>query len=165
MVKKLGYILVFALILMTVAGIVIGIVVLQDQKSFEREIELSQSGVTQEKLNISLEGLYPSKSVEYSIKFGSEATNKYDVTISFNADKNIELAQYLEVNVELNGEKVSIGNLTEYLKGKTVLLNLEMNGKQAAELVLRYTMPSEVENEAQNLSADFSVEIEAKPEK
>lgn len=48
-------------------------------KSFEREIELSQNGVTQEKLNISLEGLHPSKSVEYSIKFGSKATNKYDV--------------------------------------------------------------------------------------
>lgn len=164
MTKKLVYGLIFSLIALTIAGIVIGIVVLNSQSSFSKEIELTQDGATQENLSINIEGVYPTKSVEYSVKFGSKATKSYDVELSFEQSGETDMAQYLELSIVLNGDTVESGNLQEYLSGKVVALDLAMQKSEPAVLILRYTMPSEVGNEAQNLSVDFIVNITANPE-
>ena len=165
MAKKAAYVLIFLLIALTIGGIAIGIVVLNDQDDFGKEIELMQDGVTKENFDIGIEGLYPTKSVEYTIKFGSKTAKSYDVVLCFVSDGQTELARFLNVDIMLNGETVETGILQEYIDQKEVLLDLSVWNDRPAEVILRYTMAAEVGNEAQNLVADFKVVIEATAEK
>ena len=159
--KKLAYILIISLAALTVAGIVIGSVVLNKQDGFEKDITLSEDGVTQEEMSINLEGIYPGKSVEYTIHFGGNAASIYDLELTFTPSENVALAQYMDVELDVNGETVSSGLLSEYLGGEAVALDLEIGEGGESTFVLRYTRPETVGNEAMNLTADFTINITA----
>lgn len=159
MTKKLTYILIFALAAVVVAGITVGAIVLARQDNYDKDITLSEDGTVQEEMEFSLEGMYPGKSAEYSVHFGGVAGD-FELSLSFRADGDTGLAQYVDAVLELNGEKVAEGRLSELLGGEAVSLSL--SGDESV-LVIRYTMPLEVGNEAQELVADFAVEIEATP--
>ena len=161
--KKLVNILIISLAVLTIAGISIGIVVLNDQSGFEKDITLSENGTTKEELSVNLEGLYPGQSAEYTVHFGGKSADMYDLELSFTAGESTELAQYILLEIELNGESISSRNLNEYLGGETAELPLRIDAGGEATLVLRYSMPSEVGNEAQRLTADFTVDFTAVP--
>ena len=164
MTKKLEYVLIFSLIALTIAGIVIGSVVWKEQNEFTKKVELAQDGVTQTAWDINIEGLYPTKSVEYSVTFAGKTAESYQVVLSFVPRGTTELSKYLDLDIALNGETIETGKLQEYIEGKTVSLYLKIQKDDPAEVILRYTMPEDVGNEAQNAVADFTVNIEAKPE-
>lgn len=161
MSKKWAYALIISFVVLVIAGIVIGAVVLDSQRSFRKDITLSQGGVTKEELSVSLEGMYPGQSVEYTIHIGAKAAAFYDVELSFRAEDEIALAPYVEVEVVLRGKSVAEGSLQEFFGGEPLRLALEIDEDETADIVLRYKMPIDVGNEAQRLTADFQVDFQA----
>jgi hypothetical protein len=161
--KIIEYILISSLSGLLVTGVALGAVVISDQNKFENEVKFSDTGTTSEALGVNLGTLYPSKSVEYSATFSSDVTQVYTVTLAFYADSEVVLANYVNATMEINGDEVSSGVLNEYLEGKIVEVDLPMTSDNNATFTLRCTMPTEVGDEAQNLSADFTMEITASP--
>jgi hypothetical protein len=145
---------------------VLGIIVLYEQNTFE-EVEFKENGTTSDKLNVSIIVLYPEKSADYSAAFKSTVTQEYSISISFypDNDDSVELAKYLNATMEINGEEIAGSTpLSDYLAGKNVVYTtLPMTSDHTAIFTLHCTMPESVGNEAQNLTADFTMEITATP--
>jgi hypothetical protein len=161
--KIIEYVLIISLVALLVTTIVLGILIITDQNKFKNEVEFSENGTTTDSLNINITDLYPTKSAEYSATFKSLYQKTYVVTLAFYSDENIELAQYLDTTMEINGKDVSSGLLSDYLNGKTIEVDLPLTENNSATFTLRCTMPSTVGDEAQSLSADFTMEITANP--
>ncbi len=160
MTKKLAYILTAVLVCVTVAGIVIGSVVLNRQNSFQKDITLSGDSATQEEMKVDLSGIAPGDSVEYTVNFNGDSAQGYDLNLVFRKGSDVALAKYLDLELELNGTNIQEKSLEEYMDGEPVKLELE--GSENT-LVFRYEMPESVGNEAQEKVADFTVEIVANP--
>ena len=160
MKSKWSYVLIFSIIVVTLAGIVIGILLLNRQNKFVSDIELSESGVTQETFEVSLEDMYPGVGVDYTVNFSSEASRVYDIKVSFSSDGETGMAPFIDVTLSLGGQIVQESRLDELLGGEEFLLALDASAG-SSEVVFRYQMPLSVGNEAQNTAADFKVVIQA----
>lgn len=159
--KKLSYILVFVLSALVIVGIVIGIVLLTRQSDFDKKVTLTGDGVVQAEMKCSLEGLYPGQSAEYSICFSGAPEEAFALTVAFQPDDAAALSPYIDVELELNGESVAAESLDKYLKGDTAEVTLPKGEERV--LIVRYSMPEEIGNEAQGLAADFVLALEARP--
>ena len=164
MAKKIAIILVFVLIALTITGIVLGMFVIKSQKGLGNEVELSQDGITKKNLSVSIEGLYPTKSVVYRVEFNSKSVKDYDIKLSFRQEEPTMLAQYLDLIIKWNESTIAEGNMQDFLDGETVFFDAELSEDGLAVLAFTYTMSSAVGNEAQKLTADFLIDIEAAPE-
>lgn len=164
MAKKIAIILVFVLIALTITGIVLGMFVIKSQKGLGNEVELSQDGITKKNLSVSIEGLYPTKSVVYRVEFNSKSVKDYDIKLSFRQEEPTVLAQYLDLIIKWNESTIAEGNMQDFLDGETVFFDAELSEDGLAVLAFTYTMSSAVGNEAQKLTADFLIDIEAAPE-
>ncbi len=164
MAKKIAIILVFVLIALTITGIVLGMFVIKSQKGLGNEVELSQDGITKKNLSVSIEGLYPTKSVVYRAEFNSKSVKDYDIKLSFRQEEPTMLAQYLDLIIKWNESTIAEGNMQDFLDGETVFFDAELSEDGLAVLAFTYTMSSAVGNEAQKLTADFLIDIEAAPE-
>lgn len=160
MTRKLVYVLTIILTIVIVFGIVIGIFVLKRQNEFSKDIKLSGEEVGEE-LDVSLEGFYPGRSLSYTVNFGAASSFSYDVVLSFVADGDCALAEFIVLNISLNGEEIAEGKLSAYIGGESCAFTLPKS-EDGAVLKLEYTMPEETGNEAQGTTADFKVQIEAK---
>ena len=164
MAKKIAIILVFVLIALTITGIVLGMFVIKSQKGLGNEVELSQDGITKKNLSVSIEGLYPTKSVVYRVEFNSKSVKDYDIKLSFRQEEPTMLAQCLDLIIKWNESTIAEGNMQDFLDGETVFFDAELSEDGLAVLAFTYTMSSAVGNEAQKLTADFLIDIEAAPE-
>ncbi len=162
MSKKLAYVLIFLLAATLIAGIAIGAVVLKTQSDYDKDITLTQDGAAAEEMEFSLEGMYPGQSAEYSIRFGGNVAKLFNLTLSFRSDGETALAGFVDAELELDGKRVKQGSLDDLLDGDAVELPLSARNGQSV-LVVRYVMPATVGDEAQELTADFVVEIEVTP--
>lgn len=163
MTRKLAYALIIILSVIIVGGIVLGVFVLTSQDEFTKNITLGEDGSVSEEINVSLVGFYPGHSVEYTINFGSSAAFGYDASISFEADGDCSLAEYIVVDMTLNGQSLNDGTLKDFIDGQDTVFSLENLNDGGAALVIKYTMPSEVGNEAQGTVANFNVVVTAQP--
>ena len=104
--------------------------------------------------------MYPGKEAEYSIHIDKEAVSDFLFSLTFEASGNTDLAPYVDVALEVDGAVVSEGRLSELLLEEALGFTL-FGGKEASVLTICYTMPMEVGNEAQELTADFVLKIQA----
>lgn len=160
MTKKRTYVLLFTLVVMVIAGIAIGSMLLVRQNNFTKNITLSEDGIVEEEIKFSLEGMYPGKEAEYSIHIDKEGVEDFRFSLTFEASGNTDLAPYVDVALEVDGAVVSEGRLSELLLEEALGFTLS-GGKDASVLTICYTMPMEVGNEAQELTADFVLKIQA----
>lgn len=160
MIKKLSYVLIILFVLLIAAGIAIGSVLLNRNGGFSKEITLSGT-VVHEELGVSLDGMVPGKTVSYMVSFKGEISQTYDVSLVFTPAGDCTLADYIDVNVTLDGKQLNAGKLNAYLSGDAINLGLSATEKDKSVLEITYTMPAEVGNEAQGASAAFNVEITA----
>lgn len=163
MKKKLTYVLILSLTVLTAVGIVLGVQIQNNHNEFEKSITLTESGETKETLEINISGLYPGKRAEYTIRLGGNGS--FAVSLKFNSGNDVALAQYLNMEIELDGKLLDDGTLSEFLDGEALVFDCETNSKNPAKLVIRYTMPLDVGNEAQKTVADFKIDLTAKIDK
>ncbi len=161
MTKKAAYILCFALAAAMIFGIVVGILLLCRQDEFQKSFRLLEDGVAKDEYEVSFTEFFPGESVSYTIEFQGKIDKIYDVSLSFREEAESPLAEYLDLEIQLNGEVLSVQRLSEYLRENAVALQICTEEQETATLVLCYTMPQEIGNEAQETTASFRVQIEA----
>ena len=161
MAKKAAYVLIIILSVFIIGGIVLGEYVLKSQDDFTKNITLTGEGAVSEDMDFSLEGFYPGYSAKYTIKFGSAAALGYDAAVSFEEDGDCSLSEYVRVKMTLNGNALAEGTLESFLSGDSTSFTLENLDDGGAILVLEYSMPADVGNEAQGTVANFKLSVTA----
>ena len=159
MVKNRYAILTIIVSLLTILGLILIVTIKNDQEKFNENIVIEGSGVTTESLDVSLEGFYPGKSQDYTIKINCPTDGEYKFTLSFNEAADGLLKNYLDVCVFVGNEQVAqVTPLKDYLSGSVVEFTSELRAKEATIIKIQYTMPQSVGNEAKNTTANFSVQ-------
>ena len=118
------------------------------------QMELNRDGTSQKTLEITESDFVPGEERTYELKLvGSEGA--YDFTLSFRQKESGTLQNYLYVTVKA-GDVQQKKSLRELLAGETLRFRSD-----ADVLVLTYSMPKEVGNEAQGAVASFDLTITA----
>ncbi len=147
--------------LLTVLGVVVGVVVMKAHKDFEKDVTIVLDGETLKSLDVSLTGFYPGMSKEYVIALKCEAEGEYEVSLSFEKKGTGELQNYIQTEIEVDGERVAMSELKSFFDGETAVFDCNLTKSKSVKLVIRYTMPQEVGNEAQGATSDFDLVVSA----
>ncbi len=162
MSKKTSYILILSLVVVTMVGIVVGVwsYVSQDKFINEQTIVLNEQPQTEMEVNLS--GICPGMSMSYKIHLKANEGDYFDITLDFTKTGTDSLAQFVDVEVRLGGEKIESAKLSEYLNGKQVAFPLEYDDTSEIDIEIVYSMGLEVGDDAQNTTADFNIVLSAK---
>lgn len=125
-----------------------------------REVTLEQKGETVEELSFSAENFLPGEVKEYTILLHGDAGGEFDVTFTANPSTEGTLWQYLDFEIVYE-EQSKAAPLADLFGGTEFQFDVTM-GDVPAKFTVRYKMPKEVGNEAENLGSDFSLTLSAK---
>jgi len=153
--NKLKYILIIISIILTLTGVVL-FTTMQDNNELKENTVIEIDGATTKTLKAEIDGLYPGKTEEYVISFIGDDIKDYLITLDFNGDNDGTLKNFIEVEIKTNESSIN-KTLNELLEGDRISL-----GTGVTEIIISYTMPIEVGNEAQGVSVVFYIELEAK---
>ena len=131
-------------------------VVNPDRGSDTIEVDLGKGG------NVDFEDLamLPGESTEYKIKLKGEVEAECDITLKFKEKgDNNTLKNFVYVRIEYEDEVVCDELLADVLDGKRIKLDGDFRDGKRDIIKITYYMPIEVENEAENAEADFSLQI------
>ncbi len=124
---------------------------------FEKNVTLSVNKMTQETLTFSELNLKPGDTVEYTINVKCRVDGKFEVSFDFIEEENGNLAEFVEVEIECDGVKKTENLKTLFLTGKLLRFDCTLSGRETKKIIIRYTMPSEVDNDAKNTWSKFNV--------
>ncbi len=153
--SKLKYILIIISIILTLTGVVL-LATMKDNNELKENTVIEIDGATTKTLKAEIIGLYPGKTEEYVISFAGDNIKDYLITLDFNGDDDGVLKNYIEVEIKTNDSSIN-KTLNELLEGDLISL-----GTGVTEIIISYTMPIEVGNEAQGESVVFYVKLDAK---
>ena len=153
--NKLKYILIIISIILTLTGVVL-FTTMQDNNELKENTVIEIDGATTKTLKAEIDGLYPGKTEEYVISFIGDDIKDYLITLDFNGDNDGTLKNFIEVEIKTNESSIN-KTLNELLEGDRISL-----GTGVTEIIISYTMPIEVGNDAQGVSVVFYIELEAK---
>ncbi len=161
MSKKASYILILSLVVVTMVGIAIGIwsFVSQDKYINEKTIVLNEQPQTEMEVNLS--GLCPGMSVSYEIHLKANEGDAFGITMDFEKTDTDSLAQFVDVEVRLSGEKIDGAKLSEYLGGKQITFPTKFDSTSEIDIEIVYSMGIDVGDDAQNTTADFNIILSA----
>ncbi len=157
--KKIGYIFTLAVVAMTVVGVLLWVNI-KDNGNLKGNTTITFGGETTKTLKAEISGFYPGKSADYTIEITDKGAADYDVSLVFRKNEKVKpekntLGKYVNVRI-VAGEKTFEGNLEELFGGETVNL-----GRDSQKIIITYTMPLEIGNEAQGAEARFFIDITA----
>ncbi len=161
MSKKVSYILILSLVLVTVAGISIGTWNYTSQDKFIDEKTIILQEQSQAEMEINLSGICPGMTVSYEIHLQANENDYFDITLDFQKTTSDSLAQYIDVEIKLHGEKVDSAKLSDYLGGKQSTFPIQFDHTTAMDIEIVYIMGLDVGDEAQNTTADFTILLSA----
>ena len=127
-----------------------------DRGSDTIEVDLGKGG------NVDFEDLamLPGESTEYKIKLKGEIEAECNVTLEFKEKgDNNTLKDFVYVRVEYEGKVLCDKLLADVLDGKRIKFVGDFRDGRRDNIKITYYMPIEVENEAENAEANFSVHI------
>ena len=153
--NKLKFILIIISIILTLTGVVL-FTTMQDNNELKENTVIEIDGATTKTLKAEIDGLYPGKTEEYVISFIGDDIKDYLITLDFNGDNDGTLKNFIEVEIKTNESSIN-KTLNELLEGDRISL-----GTGVTEIIISYTMPIEVGNDAQGVSVVFYIELEAK---
>ncbi len=162
MKKKIEFILIASLIILTCVGIVFGICNLVSQGAYINEKSITLRDNTTSEMEIQLLDIAPDTQSEYTINLKANKGDSFDVTLDFVKTGADSLAQYIDVDVTVNGESVGKSILSQLLDGKQINFCADFSDSKKNEVVIAYKMDADVGDEAQATSADFDVILTSK---
>ncbi len=157
MVKNRYAILTIVVSLLTILGLILVVTIKNDQKKFDENIVIEGNGAITESSGVSLEGFYPGKSQDYTIRITCQTDGEFKFTLTFNETADGLLKNYVDVCVFVGNKQVDEAPLKDYLSGKVVEFTSELNAKDATIINIKYTMPESIGNEAKNTTASFYI--------
>lgn len=158
MSKKTSNILIISLIVVTIAGIVIGVWNYTSQDAYinEKTITLADD-VQSEEMKVNLSGIAPGVKATYTLNLQANSGDSFDAVMDFEKTGADSLAPYIAVEILVDGESVGNGSLAELLDGKQFNFHIDFDGTTAVEVEIIYSMGLDVGDEAQGTSADFDM--------
>ncbi len=110
------------------------------------------------KLKVDLVDINPGNDVEYTINLYTNVDSGLNIFVTFDGQDNKgDLQKYL--NVSFTSELASISKPLSEVLTNNESFNM---GKDINKIVVKYSMPETIGNEAQNAFADFYINLNAK---
>lgn len=109
-------------------------------------------------------GLIPGEPVGYTLVLEDELSENYHVSLQFVEHEESEEATlkcFTYVTIEVDGETLCHQLLEELFQGEQIDLSVDLSQKKEKKISIRYYMPEDVGNEAQNAEAKFDLLITA----
>ena len=147
---------VFIVCLMVIVGFVIW--AFTDNFFKDPELEFDSEGISE---TVSINGLamIPGDVREYSFDLKCRESGEYSVGLKLIEKADGGLKKFVDVSVFLDGNEILSGKLSDVMgTASTVLKDYEF-GRESVDLVITYSMPSEVGNEAMGTHADFDLQL------
>lgn len=149
----------FCIAAMTGMGIILYTQNAKDTFEIGEDVTLRPEGettITQEVTELSL---IPGTSQSYSVEMKCKAENNYAINVAFTETGGSPLRQFTFVEVYLNGGLIGRASLDDLLRGEAFDTECKLYADTSAVLELRYDMPLDVGNEAEDSFASFDVTI------
>lgn len=122
-------------------------------------ITLTENGIVNTELKTDFGTLLPGQSSEYTLNFNCKDKGTYRFSFAYTAKEKSPLASYVTVEVKSGEESKASGNLGDLLSGETLLATYTFTETATGSLTVRYTMDSDVGDEAQGASLDFDLRL------
>ena len=152
--KKLVYILSALCVLLLAVGVVLTVLLLNDDETV-RNVTLDKDGRTTAELAFCAQ-LNPSESREYSVVLHGGSDERLNVTFTLDNARG-ELAKFIEVELSCDGLNVR-GTLAQ-LQGKRYSVLCDFSG--SFTVTIRLGIPADVGNDAMGKSVDFDLLLQA----
>lgn len=167
MKRTLSRLLTISIALLTLVGVALGIVLIKSHGDFKKNADIIVSEdetIKVKDLDVSLTGFYPGKSQEYDISLVCEAEGSYKITLSFKKVGDGTLENYIDTEVSADGESKGANLLKNYFEGEEVSFNANVDSKEPLVINVKYSMPLEVGDEAQNAVTNFDLTVKIEKE-
>lgn len=151
-----------AVSLFAVAALATGLVCLTQNAhdNFEKTVTIDRNGTADETFSVAELVLNPSESKEEKVHLACEVEGEFAVSMDFVEKEDGGLKPFVDVTVSVDGREVYSGTLSALLTDKQVIsFTSNITAKQKTTIVVRYTMPEAVGNEAKNTSSLFDTHI------
>lgn len=152
-------IVIVSLLVCTGIGLLIWVLVADD--GTVREVTLENEGDTVEELSFSAGNFLPGDVKEYTIIVHGDTGGEFGFTFTASRASEGMLWKYLDFEIVYEGQSKA-APLAAMFDGTEFAFDVIMDGDEPATFTVRYTMPKEVGNEAENLETDFYLTLSAK---
>lgn len=153
------YILVTAILILCVMALMLIVFLNWADEEFEDSIMVEEKGVTETLIPVRDLTLTPGAKKEYHVNLICEATGVYFIHLDYQETHDGGLKEFVKVEIELGGELIYEGGLSELLDGLVIETEGELVADDPIVATFRYEMPLEIGNEAQGTSSDFDIHI------
>ncbi len=161
MTKAVGNLILMSLIVLTVTGLVMALGVNDAQSGFtDKSTVVLEDGKDRE-LSVKLSGLVPASSASYAVKLVGTKDDFLNVHVTFNKHGRSDLAEFVKVEIKMDGETIGSAMLSEYLNGKSADFKCEFEKNDHQKIEIVYSMGIDVGDEAQNTEAEFGIVFSA----
>ena len=133
-------------------------IVLPRSNQLESQTTLTIKGETKKTLDVTLYDINPGTKKSYTINLEKENMSSYNVSLSFFKNESVgNLDRFLDISISANQFSIH-----EPLKD--VLDNKKSYdlGKGVESILVAFSMPSDIGNEAQKIKTIFQMELEVK---
>jgi len=147
----------FIVCLMVIVGFVIWALINNFNKE-DGEVNFDTEGISE---TVSVNGLafLPGESRDYSFKLKCREKGEYQVGLKLIEKADGGLKDFINVTVLLDGNSILTGNLGELMGYSSIVLRDYEFGRESVDLVITYSMPESVGNEAMGTSVDFDMSL------
>lgn len=122
------------------------------------KLEFDSDGISE---TVSVQGLalIPGDTREYSFDLKCRDSGKYQVALKLKEKADGGLKEFVDVSVVLDGNRILSGKLSEVMNTASMVLRDYEFGRESVDLVITYSMPDFVGNEAMGTHADFDIQL------
>lgn len=159
MKKQIITLMIFAIALCGVAAVVLLNHLEGAKNTFETDLRIERNGVTTEKLEVTDLALIPGSQTEYTVNMTCRIGGTYDLTLTFEEQKESPLKDYVVIELVHDGEILETAWLKDVLAGEPLSSQCYLSEDVSSRLVVRFRMPEEVGDEAKGLDAAFDVNL------
>lgn len=154
------YILITAILLLSVMSLMLIVFLNRADENFEGSITATENGITETLIPVRDLVLSPGVEKEYDVNLICEASGSYFVHLDFQENHDGGMKEFVNVTVELDGEKVHEGPLTELLDdGLVIETTATLEAEDPVLITFRYAMPLDTGNEAQGTTSEFDIHV------
>lgn len=108
--------------------------------------------------------LIPGEECEYTLRLKSDGVNQCDLKIDFVETKERTLKNFAYVRLESDGKVICDDLMANIFDGEALSLAADFESADFIELTVKYYLPLDVGNEAQNAEAIFELQLTASNE-
>jgi hypothetical protein len=126
------------------------------------EITIDRDGVSELTLEVDDLRLVPASEKEYIVEMKAKATGHYTLSMFYYETDDGGMSQYVDVVISYMDNVVYEGRLSELIRGKEILCDIDLLDGSITELKFCYKMSEEVGNEAQGTTTSFNISLAIK---